>query len=98
MDQLKHASQERAFASLQVNERPPKPRTRGVTEIRGPYYAPMGKHYLQDILETMDAYVDVLKFAGGSLSLMPQRAVKNRAVHNTSSNILFPENRWGGLK
>jgi phosphosulfolactate synthase (CoM biosynthesis protein A) len=47
-----------------------------VTEIRGPYYTPMGKRYLEDILETMGAYVDVLKFAGGSFSLMPRQAVK----------------------
>ena len=52
-----------------------KPRQTGVTEIRGPYYTPMGKRYLEDILETMGAYVDVLKFAGGSFSLMPRKAV-----------------------
>jgi phosphosulfolactate synthase (CoM biosynthesis protein A) len=67
---------ERAFAFLRVNQRPCKPRTRGVTEIRGPYYTPMGKRYLQDVLETMGAYVDTLKFAGGSFSLMPRTAVK----------------------
>ena len=61
------------FDSIKVNERPPKPRSRGVTEIRGPYYTPMGKRYLQDVLETMGAYVDSLKFAGGSFSLMPAR-------------------------
>jgi len=66
----------RAFEFLKVNERPPKPRSRGVTEIRGPYYTPMGKRYLQDVLETMGAYVDSLKFAGGSFSLMPRQAVK----------------------
>jgi len=66
----------RAFEFLKVNERPPKPRSCGVTEIRGPYYTPMGKRYLQDILETMGAYVDSLKFAGGSFSLMPRQAVK----------------------
>ncbi len=69
-------SDERAFPFLRVNDRQPKPRTRGVTEIRGPYYTPMGKRYLQDILETMGAYVDVLKFAGGSFSLMPRQVVK----------------------
>jgi phosphosulfolactate synthase (CoM biosynthesis protein A) len=31
----------------------------------------MGRHYLQDILETMGPYVDALKFAGGSFTLMP---------------------------
>jgi phosphosulfolactate synthase (CoM biosynthesis protein A) len=67
---------ERAFSFLRVNQRQEKPRQRGITEIRGPYYSPMGKRYLQDILETMGAYVDSLKFAGGSFSLMPKAAVK----------------------
>ncbi len=67
---------ERAFPFLKVNKRESKPRLRGVTEIRGPYYTPMGKNYLQDVLETMGAYVDSLKFAGGSFSLMPRDAVK----------------------
>ncbi len=66
----------RAFDFLKVNERQTKPRSQGVTEIRGPYYTPMGKRYLQDILETMGAYVDALKFAAGSFSLMPRQAVK----------------------
>jgi len=68
--------QERAFPFLRINERSPKPRQRGVTEIRGPYYTVMGKHYLEDILETMGAYVDVLKFAAGSFSLMPRKSVQ----------------------
>jgi phosphosulfolactate synthase (CoM biosynthesis protein A) len=76
MSQSQGHAPDRAFPFLKVNNRPPKPRTRGVTEIRGPYYAPMGKRYLQDILETMGAYVDALKFAGGSFSLMPRQAVR----------------------
>ncbi len=67
---------ERAFSFLRFNQRDVKPRKRGVTEIRGPYYTPMGKRYLSDVLETMGGYVDVLKFAGGSFSLMPRSAVK----------------------
>jgi phosphosulfolactate synthase (CoM biosynthesis protein A) len=66
----------RAFASLRVNRRAAKPRNEGITEIRGPYYTPMGKRYLQDILETMGPYVDALKFAGGSFALMPADVVK----------------------
>jgi phosphosulfolactate synthase (CoM biosynthesis protein A) len=66
----------RAFPFLRLNDRESKPRKRGVTEIRGPYYTPMGKRYLEDILETMGEYVDILKFAGGSFSLMPRKAVK----------------------
>jgi phosphosulfolactate synthase (CoM biosynthesis protein A) len=68
--------EERAFAFLPVNHRQGKPRQRGVTEIRGPYYTPMGRRYLEDILETMGWYVDALKFAGGSFSLMPRKAVR----------------------
>jgi phosphosulfolactate synthase (CoM biosynthesis protein A) len=66
----------RAFDFLRLNERPAKPRTCGLTEIRGPYYTPMGRRYLEDVLETMGAYVDRLKFAGGSFALMPARAVR----------------------
>jgi phosphosulfolactate synthase (CoM biosynthesis protein A) len=66
----------RAFDFLRVNQRPGKPRTRGLTEVRGPYYTPMGKRYLADLLETMGAYIDSLKFAGGSFALMPRPAVR----------------------
>jgi hypothetical protein len=31
---------ERAFSFVKVNQRQTKPRSRGVTEIRGPYYTP----------------------------------------------------------
>ena len=34
---------EQTLPFLRVNERPPKPRTVGVTEIRGPYYTALGK-------------------------------------------------------
>jgi phosphosulfolactate synthase (CoM biosynthesis protein A) len=66
---------QRAFSFLHMNHRPAKPRRSGITEIRGPYYTPMGKRYLEDVLETMGAYVDSLKFAGGSFSLMPRSCV-----------------------
>src|SRR5437016_5085760 len=76
MANSRNDAQGRAFAFLKVNQRPAKPRSRGVTEIRGPYYTPMGKRYLADILETMGDHVDSLKFAGGSFSLMPKKAVQ----------------------
>ena len=69
------SAEERAFAFLPLNERPLKPRSRGVTEIRGPYYTPVGRRYLDDLLETMGAYVDTLKYAGGCFSLMPRHTV-----------------------
>ena len=49
---------DRTFEFLHHNEREGKPRERGITEIRGPYYDPMGPRELRDILETMGQYVD----------------------------------------
>ena len=64
------------FDYVHRNRREGKPRSHGITEIRGPYYAPMGKRYLADILETMGEFVDILKFSGGSFVLMPKKAVR----------------------
>jgi phosphosulfolactate synthase (CoM biosynthesis protein A) len=68
---------ERSFPFLRVNERERKPRKRGLTEIRGPYYSAYGRRHLEDVLETMGVYVDSLKFAGGSFTLMPEQAVRD---------------------
>lgn len=65
----------RPFAFLKMNHAEPKPRIRGMTEIRGPYYTPLGTRHLEDIFETMGVYIDALKFAGGSFSLMPRTAL-----------------------
>src|SRR5687768_16597142 len=59
-----------------IPSRQGKPRATGLTEIRGPYYTPMGKRYLQDVLETMGPYVDALKFGGGSFVLYPRAALR----------------------
>jgi phosphosulfolactate synthase (CoM biosynthesis protein A) len=67
---------DRTFSFLRTNRRQRKPRTRGITEIRGPYYTVMGPRYLQDVLETMGQYADILKFAGGSFTLLPRPALK----------------------
>ena len=67
---------DRAFSLVRMNERQTKPRTEGLTEIRGPYYSPMGKRYLEDILETMGEYVDSLKFAGGSFALFQRSRLR----------------------
>src|SRR5438067_10491806 len=79
---------ERAFPFIRMNEREGKPRTRGITEIRGPYYTPMGKRYLEDVLETMGQYVDALKFAGGSFALMPKRRVRELIELCHAHNVL----------
>lgn len=63
---------ERAFSLLRANARPPKLRTRGVSEIRGPYYAVVGPRYLGDVLETMGEHVDALKSFSGSFASRAQ--------------------------
>lgn len=81
--------EERAFPFITLNQRQPKPRTRGLTEIRGPYYTPMGRRYLEDIFETMAVYVDSVKYAGGSFSLMPRKAIKelNELCHKYNALV-----------
>jgi phosphosulfolactate synthase (CoM biosynthesis protein A) len=64
------------FDFLQFNRRPPKPRTVGLTEIRGPYYTPTGRHYLQDLLEAMGDSIDTFKFGGGSFVVTAPPALK----------------------
>jgi phosphosulfolactate synthase (CoM biosynthesis protein A) len=73
---MKLKKPQRSFPFLRINERERKPRKRGLTEIRGPYYSVIGRRYLEDLFETMGAYVDSLKFAGGSFTLMPEQAVR----------------------
>ena len=34
---------ERGYQFLRINQCQSKPRTRGITEIRGPYYTPMAR-------------------------------------------------------
>src|SRR5437870_10311034 len=72
----KSKRRQRSFPFLRINERETKPRKRGLTEIRGPYYSVMGRRYLEDLFEMMGNYVDSLKFAGGSFTVMPERAVR----------------------
>ncbi len=68
--------EEFALPFIPRNALPPKPRTTCLTEMRGPYYTPMGPRYLEDVCETMAYFVDSLKFSGGSFCLMPPRVVR----------------------
>lgn len=67
----------RAFDFLQTNELPEKPRDSAITEIRGPYYDPMGPRELKDILDTVGEHVDIYKFSGGSFALFEEDVLKD---------------------
>ncbi|MCO5236882.1 MAG: phosphosulfolactate synthase [Chitinophagaceae bacterium] len=69
-----------AFDWLQRNDRPGKPRTVGMTEIRAAYYSNFGTGYFKDILEMSGNYVDSIKFAGGSFTFMNPEKI--RAMNN----------------
>ena len=85
---MKQQTSERSFPFLRINQREEKPRKRGLTEIRGPYYSVVGRRYLEDLFELMGEYVDSLKFAGGSFSLMPENAVRNLIELCHQHNVL----------
>jgi phosphosulfolactate synthase (CoM biosynthesis protein A) len=85
---------DRAFSFIRMNERETKPRKRGVTEIRGPYYTVMGKRYLEDVLETMGEYVDILKFAAGSFSLMKRSILKEIIDTAHRYNVMVSTGGW----
>ena len=74
----------RAFDFLRISELPPKPRERGVIEIRGPYYTAVTLDYLQGILSDWGEYFDGYKFAGGSQALLSRPKVKRivQACHS----------------
>src|SRR3954464_10342697 len=67
---------DRGFSFLRVNKRADKPRAVGLTEIRGPYYTPLGPRYLEDLLETVGTAVDLFKFGGGAMALYPRRPLR----------------------
>ncbi|KDQ59301.1 hypothetical protein JAAARDRAFT_34035 [Jaapia argillacea MUCL 33604] len=67
-----------AYPYLPTNTLPPKStRKTGLTEIRGPYYAPVTKTYLDKLSDDWGDFVDSVKFAGGSFSLMPEERLRD---------------------
>ncbi|CAF1284275.1 unnamed protein product [Adineta steineri] len=72
-----YSKQSSAFPYLPTNKLPSKPnRKKGITEIRGPYYFPVTQTYLDELLQDWGEYVDGIKFAGGSFSLMPENRLR----------------------
>jgi phosphosulfolactate synthase (CoM biosynthesis protein A) len=71
-----HMADPRPFEFLEINQTPAKPRQAGLTEIRGPLYSTLGPTQLSELLSMTGRYVDVFKFAGGAVRLMPLGIVK----------------------
>lgn len=67
---------QRSFTFVDINELPPKPRSTGLTEIRGPYYEAFTTDELRGLLKTWGHYIDGFKFAGGIQSLLQPSEVK----------------------
>lgn len=82
-----------AYPFLPSNHLPAKPRKSGLTEIRGPYYAPVTQTYLDDLLSDWGEYVDGVKFAGGSFTLMPEERlrglIETAHKHSMSGSLPF---------
>jgi phosphosulfolactate synthase (CoM biosynthesis protein A) len=78
---------DRAFSFLPINRREAKPRQRGLTEIRGPYYSVMGARYLTDLAhgspDDVSRYTgearalgfDLIELSTGFISLPPHDLV-----------------------
>lgn len=73
---MKKKEYKRSFAFVDLEKLPPKPRKKGIIEIRGPYYEAFTTEQLKDILSTWGYYIDGFKFAGGVQSLLPPAVVK----------------------
>lgn len=66
----------RAFDFIKVGKPTPKPRKKGMLEIRGPYYSSITYEYLNGILDDWSDYFDGYKFAGGSFHLLGEAKLK----------------------
>ncbi|ADG98867.1 (2R)-phospho-3-sulfolactate synthase ComA [Segniliparus rotundus DSM 44985] len=65
-----------SFDFIPRASRPAKPRSFGLTEVRGPYYSTYGVRHLEDVLEVAGEWVDGVKWAGGSFALLPKEQVR----------------------
>jgi phosphosulfolactate synthase (CoM biosynthesis protein A) len=85
---------ETTFSFIPRAARSAKPRKTGITEIRGPYYSAYGPRHLADLLETVGAWIDGVKYAGGSFALMRPEAVRsiNKVAHD--HNVYVSTGGW----
>ncbi|KAL8467811.1 hypothetical protein ACS0TY_031161 [Phlomoides rotata] len=79
---------------FEEEDRPEKPRRFGVTEMSGPHYSLFSQNLLQDVFYSMGQFVDGLKFAGGSQSLMPKSYVKDITNLAHKHNVYVSTGDW----
>src|SRR3989442_10204225 len=70
------SAQPKTFNFVKLVDLDPKPRDKGVIEIRGPYYTSVSYGFLKDLLDDWSEYVDGYKFAGGSMRLLPRETTR----------------------
>lgn len=75
-------------------DRPEKPRTYGVTEVRGPHCSLFSQNLLDDIFESMGDFVDGLKFTGGSHSLLPKTYIREVTDMAHKHNVYVTTGDW----
>src|SRR2546430_6630981 len=70
------SAQPKTFDFVKLVELNPRPRDKGVIEIRRPYYTAVSYGYLKDLLDDWSEYVDGYKFAGGSMRLLRRETTR----------------------
>lgn len=79
---------QRAFASIAIQERPGKPRTSGLTMVID--YG-MGLIRQEDLLKTIGPYIDLAKIRVGSAALYEDSSLRSKiALYNQYSVSVFP--------
>lgn len=66
---LVHAPKRAHFETVHRDDHQVEPRTHGITKVRSPYYAAMGKMALQDVATAVSEWMDTLKLVGTSFTL-----------------------------
>ncbi|XP_042027887.1 protein HEAT-STRESS-ASSOCIATED 32-like isoform X4 [Salvia splendens] len=79
---------------FEEEDRPEKPRRYGVTEMRGPHHSLFSQNLLQDVFDSMGQFVDGLKFAGGSHSLIPKSYIKEMTNLAHKHNVYVSTGDW----
>lgn len=74
--------------------RPAKPRTFGITEVRAPYYDTFGTRHLEDIFDVAGQWIDGIKWAGGSFSLLPAEQVRSFSDIAHQNNAYVSSGGW----